>query len=85
MRERLERVLTKLLLPMFDRLESVSVSIMGFDNHIYRITFYFNDRIDTQDAWEIQREVSAIFEMLSPAKNEDFVIRYERGESFSDI
>lgn len=83
MRERLEKVLNRLVVPINDRLDYARVSSLGIKGKIVVITYYILDRIDYQDAFEIERETRNMFEMLSPDKDESFVIRYEISENFT--
>lgn len=76
MRENLQKVLRKIVLPINDRLVDVMVSQMGM-GEIYVITYIINDRIDYGDAYEIESETRSLFNMLSPNKHEDFFVQYK--------
>jgi len=75
MKEALENLLRKVVLPINDRLVDVKVSKKS-KNNFYIITYYINDRIDYHDAFIIERETNTLFNMLSPAKGESFMIQY---------
>lgn len=76
MRENLQKVLRKIVLPINDRLVDVMVSQMGM-GEIYVITYIINDRIDFSDAYKIESETRSLFNMLSPNKHEDFIVQYK--------
>ena len=83
MREKLERVLNRVIVPMYDRLEHCKVTTMGM-GEIYVITYYINDRIDFQLSQEIASETDSLFKMLNPSKHEDFIIRHKKIEDLGD-
>lgn len=83
MREALKRVLTKLVLPINDRLVGVKVSQMSRGG-FYVITFYINDRIEYDDGYKIEKEVRDLFAMLGPKKREDFIVQYKMVDEFED-
>lgn len=76
MRENLQKVLRKIVLPINGRLVDVMVSQMGM-GEIYVITYIINDRIDYGAAYEIESETRSLFNMLSPNKHEDFIVQYK--------
>ena len=79
MREKFERVLNKIVVPMNDRLSGVEVSQMGM-GEIYKVTFLINDRIDYRDGFNIENETRSLFHMLSPNKGEDYIVQYKMVE-----
>ena len=76
MEENLERVLRKIVLPLFDRLSDVKVTKMGRTNDTYVITYFINDRIDYSDGFIIEKETKSLFDMLGPEKGESFIVQY---------
>ena len=79
MREALEKILAKVVLPTNDRLSCVQVSQMGM-GEIYIITYYINDRIDYKDGYEIESETRNMFNMLGFDKGENFIVQFRTEE-----
>ena len=75
MREKLKRVLSKMVIPMNDRLVDVEVGQWGM-GEIYLVTYFANDRIDYADGYKIEKETRRLFTMLSPEKHESIIIQY---------
>lgn len=82
MRKNLQRVLKKIVVPMNDRLVDVFVSEKGLRGRMYIITYIINDRIDFSDGYKIEKETRSLFHMLSPNKDEDFMIQYKMIDDF---
>lgn len=76
MEENLERVLRKIVLPMFDRLSDVSVTKMGTTYGTYVVTYLINDRIDYHDSFTIEKETKSLFDMLAPERGTTFMVRF---------
>lgn len=59
-----ERVLRKLVLPMFPRISDVSVGFEGAVTHDLIITYYINDILDNSESLKVTRETIALFDMM---------------------
>jgi len=58
-----ERVLRKLVLPMFPRISDVSVEERAV-THDLIITYYINDTLDYSESLKESKETNALFDMM---------------------
>ena len=79
--ESLQKVLDKVIKPLYPNISYIDVSIMGLGYvPFYRVTYYLNDNMDKSDAYKIMDETTSLFNMLGPEKGSDIIVRFEKDE-----
>lgn len=84
MREVFEKVLTRLVLPMFPRISDVSVEFERAVTHDIKITYYINDRLDYSESLKVEKETKALFDMMGFEKVYNPWITYRSVEEDKD-
>lgn len=79
----LEKVLEQLIVPRYEKLESVSVDPMGLSQDWFKIVYYFNPPLDHEDAIEIMEETSNLYKMMGE-KEGDIIVSFEKVEEDID-
>lgn len=75
MEENLQKILEKIIIPAFDRVDSVAVSRMGLDE-FFLVKYYIVPPLDSKIAYDIMDETTQLFKMLGGGKNSDIMIDF---------
>lgn len=84
MKESLEKLINKIIVPLYDIVSEVEVS--KWTNHrgditYYKVTYFLNWRINFKVMSEIEMETRSLFNLLGPNQNEILDIDFRRSES----
>lgn len=85
MEEAFEKILDSIVVPMNHRLSGVKVDRHKELNGNYRVTYFYNDRIDFPDEQKIQIETNNMFKMLGLKGVGSFIISFKKADDFVDI
>jgi len=77
--EKLENVLSKIIIPRFKELVGLNVKHMGLDENWFRIIYYFTPPMDTSDAKKIMDETTSLYKMMGFGDG-DIIVTFERSE-----
>ena len=83
MREVLEKVLTRLVLPRNDKLVYVSVMPYGSSNNVFVVSYFGKGKISSLEFNDIKKESRSLFDMLGPKFENQLIFDYKMlGEDY---
>lgn len=85
MEKAFEKILDSIVVPMNHRLSGVKVDRLAEFENKYRVTYFYNDRIDFPDEQKIQVETNNMFKMLGLKTTGSFMISFKRADDYVDI